>query len=180
MTKKSIVLLSFVFLFFSSPLSAQDFYPAKEGKSKERMFGVGGQATYPVAGVSLKFNIGDHAALQGIFGAFGLVSIEVKSLMARGLFRFNETRGVEPYLYAAIGVWTIKETGFLGALDPAATIEETFPGYGIGGGIEYESEKIPDVALNFEIGYGSLRNKKSTFQFSSITYGAGIHYYFMR
>jgi len=174
----------FIVLFCSvSTLSAQDFYPEKEGTAKNRLFGLGGQAIYPAAGLSGKFNIGNHASIQGIVGLFALANIELKSIMLRGLFRFNEANGVEPYLFGMVGSWTMEQTSIFSSIQTSlqpSTIKETFPGYGVGCGIEYASKEIPSTALNVEIGYGSLQNKKTTFQFSTITYGVGIHYYIMR
>ncbi|MCK9409343.1 MAG: hypothetical protein WCX28_09360 [Bacteriovoracaceae bacterium] len=164
-------------LLFSSLLFSQDFYPKTKGSAKERTFGIGGQASYPVGGVSVKFNIGDHAAVQGVFGFFGIAGIELKSMMLRGLFRFNEINSVEPYVYGTAGYLEITSNNLQ---HPALNKKETFPGYGVGGGIEYESQSIPDVAVNAEVGYGSLQNKTIDFEFSRVTYGAGIHFYFMR
>ena len=184
MLSKYYIFLAIAFSCFLYPLAAQDFYPENNGTAKKRMFGLGGQAIYPAAGISAKFNIGDHASIQGIVGLFALANVQLKSVMIRGLFRFSETNGVEPYLYGMVGSWAMEQTNafspFLPGSQSSSTIKETFPGYGIGGGIEYASDEMPNTALNFEIGYGSLQNKKSTFQFSAFTYGVGIHYYIMR
>lgn len=153
---------------------SQNFYH-ETTSAKDRAFGFGLQSSYPVAGFSVRMNIGDHAAVQGIIGVIGIATVSVRSLGLRGLYRFDELRSAEPYLFASVSTLEVSFTDLL-----SRTSTERFPGYGFGGGIEFASSRFPDVALNAEVGYGSLRHTSSAFQFSNIMYGAGFHYYFQR
>lgn len=162
--------------------SGQDFYTAAKPSGNDRTFGIGGQLTYPAAGVSGRFNIGQHAAVQGIFGFIAIGNFSISSLMVRGIYRFpgNEDDDAEPYLYAGAGYWSFSEEyiDFWTARPVKRTAE--FPSFGAGAGVEYVHERIPNAAANIEIGYMSMKNTSVSFQFSSITFGAGLHYYFLR
>jgi opacity protein-like surface antigen len=100
--------------------------------------------------------------------------------MVRGMYRFSGDGEAEPYLYGGAGYWSIKEESIDFRNLQMVKRTTTFPSYTIGAGIEYAHERIPNAAANVEIGFMSTGNNSLSFQFSTITYGAGLHYYFLR
>lgn len=162
--------------------SGQDFYTAAKPSKSDRMFGIGGQLVYPGAGVSGRVNVGQHVSVQGIFSFIAIGNLSLSSLMIRGIYRFSgdEDNDPEPYLYAGAGYWNISEEFIDFWTLTTVKRTATFPSYSAGAGIEYVHERIPNAAVSVEIGYMSTRNTSLNFQFSSITYGAGLHYYFLR
>ena len=106
--KKSFLLLMVV-LLTSIATSAQEL-------------GLGFQASFPSYGLSLKADLTETHTVQGVFGAFGTVTM----ISGRYIYNFSETGDsfpITPFVYAQAGQWNYNED-LLG-------IDESVFGYGI-------------------------------------------------
>jgi hypothetical protein len=154
--KKSLLLLM-VILLTSIATSAQEL-------------GLGFQASFPSYGLSLKADLTETHTVQGVFGAFGTVTM----ISGRYIYNFSETGDsfpITPFVYAQAGQWNYNED-LLG-------IDESVFGYGIGAGIEFNwlnffSDRF---RTTLELGYSKV--DLVYFDFSATTVGVGLHYNFL-
>jgi hypothetical protein len=166
MIKKTFLLIAFV--FSSSILLAQDLsYPR---------LGVGMQANFPAGGLSVKADLTEQHSAQAVISVFGPFS----SYYGRYSFNFNETGDdfrIKPYLYGQAGIFNYDYPKF--DENTFQLVEETESdfGFGFGAGIEWHYAPFTDkLRFNIEIGYGKVDFE--FYEFKSISFGGGIHYYF--
>jgi opacity protein-like surface antigen len=160
MIKKTFLLV--VFVFSSSFLLAQDLsYPR---------LGVGFQANFPAGGLSVKADLTEQHSAQAVIGFFGPFS----SYYGRYIYNFSESGEnllLKPYVYAQAGIW--KYDYGLSFIEDS---ESSF-GYGVGGGLEFTYPQLSDkLKCSIEIGYS--RVDFLNYNFNSISFGVGLHYYF--
>ena len=166
MIKKTFLLIAFV--FSSSLLLAQDLsYPR---------LGVGMQANFPAGGLSVKADLTEQHSAQAVIGIFGPFS----SYYGRYSFNFNETGDdfrIKPYLYGQAGIFNYDYPGFDENTFQLVDETESDFGFGVGAGIEWHYAPFTDkLRFNIEIGYGKVDFE--FYDFKSISFGGGIHYYF--
>jgi hypothetical protein len=144
-----------------------------KGFQKTRL-GVGFQANFPAVGLSVKVDLAEHHSAQAVIGIFGPFS----SYYGRYLYNFSESGEnflVKPYLFVQAGLWknNIQSYGFAG-YDYSGS--SSF-GYGIGAGLEFTYPKFTDkLKYSIEIAYSEV--DLYSYNFNSITFGVGLHYYF--
>tara|TARA_B110000259_G_scaffold34139_1_gene37953 strand:+ start:417 stop:923 length:507 start_codon:yes stop_codon:yes gene_type:complete len=166
MIKKIFLVIAFV--FSSSLLLAQDLsYPR---------LGVGIQTSFPAGGLSVKADLTEQHSAQAVIGIFGPFS----SYYGRYSFNFNESGydfRIKPYLYGQGGLFSYTYKGIdLNTFEVVDETESNF-GYGVGAGIEWHYAPFTDkLRFNIEIGYGNV--DFAFYDFKSILFGGGIHYYF--
>jgi hypothetical protein len=132
--------------------------------------GLGFQASFPSYGLSLKADLTETHTVQGVFGAFGTVTM----ISGRYIYNFSETGDsfpITPFVYAQAGQWNYNED-LLG-------IDESVFGYGVGAGIEFNwlnffSDRF---RTTLELGYSKV--DLEFFDFSATTIGVGLHYNFL-
>ena len=164
MIKKTFLLIAIVFCVNS--LLAQDLsYPR---------LGVGIQANFPVGGLSVKADLTEQHSAQAVIGIFGPFS----SYYGRYSFNFNETGydfRIKPYLYGQAGIFSFD---YKGLNEQYQLVDETESNLGFGGGagIEWYYAPFTDkLRFNIEIGYNKV--DFSFYDYNSILFGGGIHYY---
>jgi len=131
--------------------------------------GAGFQSSYPSYGLSAKMNLNDKFAIQGVLGFLGTVT----SYSARGLMNIKQAEDYKFYGYGTVGFWSY-DYSILGKSDT-----ETSVGFGGGGGIEYDMAKYLDgipLTFNLELGIGIVN--LDHYNFSAVSFGAGMHYWF--
>jgi len=165
-----IILLSILFLCASTKLQAQS---DKKPEREQKTIGVGLQASFPVYGASIMINTQSNISIQGILGAFSTL----KMYGGRVLYRFETKKNLQPYVYGLLGAWSYEGYKIGSGWSLEKTTETVF-GFGGGGGVEYFFEGLPDLGFNAEVGFGSVKFKDIDYNFSAISFGAGMHYYF--
>lgn len=165
MIKKTLLLITFV--LSANFLTAQDLsYPR---------LGVGFQANFPSFGLSVKADLTETHSVQAIIGISGPFS----NYNGRYLYNFTEKGDdfkFRPYLYGQAGIYTYDNASFDNNLNLIEETESSF-GFGFGAGIEWHYEPFTDkIRFIAEIGYGNANLE--FYDFSAISFGAGIHYYF--
>jgi opacity protein-like surface antigen len=167
MIKKMFLLVAF--MFATSILVAQDLsYPR---------LGVGFQANFPAGGLSVKADLTEQHSAQAVIGLFGPFS----SYYGRYIYNFSESGEnflLKPYVYAQAGIWKYDIESY--GLDLTGTgledSESSF-GYGIGAGLEFTYPQLSDkLKYSVEIGYSNV--DLLNYDFNSIAFGVGLHYYF--
>jgi opacity protein-like surface antigen len=163
MIKKTFLLVAFV--FSSSFLLAQDLsYPR---------LGIGFQTNFPVGGLSVKADLTEQHSAQAVIGVFGPFS----SYYGRYIYNFTENGEnllLKPYIYAQAGLWKYDIESY--GLDFLEDSESSF-GYGVGGGLEITYPQLSDkLKCSIEIGYSKV--DFLNYNFNSISFGVGLHYYF--
>jgi hypothetical protein len=153
------LLIVFSFLLGLHPLFSQSLSTPR--------IGIGFQGSFPAMGLSVKADLTEHHSLQGVAGFF---TNQLKTYAVKYMFCFNESGDffvIKPYFYGTAGVFKY---------DLYFTSETVF-GFGAGAGLEYYipvlSEKLRPA---FEIGL--TRANFNVYQFKSLTFGVGLHYYF--
>jgi hypothetical protein len=139
-------------------------------------FGIGGQASFPAFGLSAKADITEQHSAQLVVGVAGPFS----AYYGRYLYNFPESGNdllLNPYLYGQAGLYTYKGLGVnYNNFSLYETTEKVF-GWGVGGGLQFCFPNLTDrIKFNAELGYGKVGF--DYYDFKSITFGAGIHYYF--
>jgi hypothetical protein len=128
--------------------------------------GIGFQYGFMSFGVSARMDFTENHSAQAIVGLLG----PLKSYSGKYMYCFNESGYnfvIKPYLFAQAGM--IKYSMF--------NINETIFAYGGGAGIEWHIPFITEhLRVNWELGYGKA--DLSNYNFNSIIFGAGLHYYF--
>jgi|GEM_PF-599946 len=137
-------------------------------------YGAGFQGSFPASGLSGMMNVTDEVAIQAILGIFG----NLRTLAGRGLYKFQEEDYWDLYGYGMIGVWSYQ--GF--AIANNNRQRETVLGLGAGAGFQYDwrayNPEFPPIAWNIELGIGFVDFKEVNYNFSTIMFGAGVHYRF--
>ncbi len=172
MKATSIILFSFLIILLSA--NSFVFGQEKEAQLEKTKYGVGAQFTFPAYGISGMLDINEIISAQGVIGIFG----DLKTYAAKGLYKFKKTNYWNLYGYGIIGAWSY--TGLeTGGLDE---ITETTLGFGGGVGFEYDlrvwDEEMPPIFWNIELGIGVASFDKVDHDFSTLAFGAGIHYRF--
>jgi hypothetical protein len=148
-------------------MNAQTTYPK---------FGLGFQASFPAAGLSAKADLSEQHTAQVVVGVFG----PFQSYYGRYAYNFSEKISdiginYKPYVFGQIGYYEIdfgKTYGRSNILPKSTSI-----GYGAGAGFEWYFEPFSEnLKFNAEIGYSKVNLQN--YDFNSIMFGAGVHYYF--
>lgn len=163
---KNTFLFVALFLSVNSLLSQELDYPR---------LGVGIQTNFPAGGLSVKADLTERHSAQAVIGLFGPFS----SYYGRYLYNFNEN-GEEfkykPYLVGQAGFYSYDYQTFNSSYQVVEDTETSF-GYGIGAGLEsYYLPFTNKIRLNIELGYGIV--SFDSYNFNSLFFGGGIHYYF--
>jgi len=176
MKRKWFILVAILLLLFVSSVAlAQE---KNEQEKRETKFGVGMQACFPAWGISGMMDVGDNISAQGIFGIFG----DLKTYAVRGIYRFRKESYWNVYGYGMIGGWSYTCTLEIIYMGSVSTQKETDTaiGFGAGAGIGVDwrilSPKLPPIEWNLEIGLA--RVGLENYDFSTITFGTGLHYRF--
>ncbi len=112
--------------------------------------------------------------MVGVFGPFS-------SYYGRYIYNFSESGDnllLKPYVYAQAGIWKYDiESYGLGLTGTGLEDSENSFGYGIGGGLEFTYPQLSDkLKYSIEIGYSKV--DLLNYNFKSIAFGVGLHYYF--
>lgn len=143
-------------------------------QEKYPRLGVGMQANFPVFGISAKADLTEKHSAQAVLGVLGSVS----SYYARYIYNFKEKETeiqitLKPYLYGQAGYF-VYDLGKTYNLD---IDKESVFGFGFGGGLEwYYKPLTKNLKFNIELGYSKV--DFDYYDFKSISFGGGIHYYF--
>ena len=142
-------------------ISTQSTLNAKE------TIGIGFQSSgFSSNGLSVKVDLTDKYAIQGIGGFFG----DVTNYSIRGLYTFQDKKNYDLYGYGSVGMWKWNDAFF----------DESVVGYGAGGGVEYDlrglsADFIP-LFVNFELGMDFVNFDH--YSYGGFTTGLGLHYKF--
>jgi hypothetical protein len=138
--------------------------------NREGRFGVGFQSSYPAWGLSGTYDVNEDISAQAILGFFG----NLQTYAARGVYRFQQEDQWNLYGYGLLGIWRYSFSAF-GISD-----SENAVGFGLGAGMEYDwrswNETLPPIYWNIELGLGIV--DMDHYNFSTIMFGAGLHYRF--
>jgi hypothetical protein len=151
----------------STKTIAQESYPK---------FGLGIQANFPAGGLSAKADLTEQHTAQAVVGIFGPFS----SYFGRYSYNFLEKEtnieiNYKPYVYGQAGYYVYDLENYYG-IDLGLDKEKSF-GFGVGAGLEWcYAPFSKDLKFNMEIGYSKV--DFDYYKFKSISFGAGIHYYF--
>ena len=171
--KLSLMFVCIIFLFPSLIVAQTDEISSDEAQIERFRYGVGFQGSFPASGLSGMMNVTDEIAIQAIVGLFG----NLRTFAGRGLYKFQEDQFWDLYGYGMAGAWSYR--GF--------TINnnrqtETVLGLGAGVGFQYDwrafNPDFPPIAWNIELGLGFVDFKEVNYNFSTIMFGAGVHYRF--
>lgn len=133
--------------------------------------GLGFQATMPMAGISVRYEVEEHMSVQGTLGAFG-------DVLAAGA-RLNIMRKRPNHIalaYVSYGTFQYDYTA-----DMYGSVRTSNNGIGVGVGLEWFFTKLPEVGFELDVGFV---HEVTNFDRGSVdreTYmvpGIGIHYYF--
>ena len=139
-------------------------------------FGVGVQSSFYTHGISAKLKMGDYNAVQGIVSLLGPYS----SYTARYLKSFEEhdlgsSVELQPYVVGMGSLHTITVPNYLGQ---NTAVSSSF-GYGIGGGVSWRFSSFENFEISNEIAWTTIATPfYSGYNWSSIHFGFGAHYYF--
>lgn len=173
--KRLIVIAISVLLTLPMAAQAQGEQDETEGTEIETYrYGAGFQGSFPASGLSGMMNITDDVAVQAILGVFG----NLRTLAGRGLYKFQKEDFWDLYGYGMIGAWSYQ--GF--AIADNNRQRETVLGLGAGAGFQYDWRafypEFPPILWNIELGIGFVDFKEVNYNFSTIIFGAGLHYRF--
>lgn len=165
---KTKTLLLFFTIFFSICAKAQDI-------SESGTLGVGVNYSFPVYGISAKYNFTETHTAQVILGgssySFGTNGL---NLSGRYIYNFKVPESdfiFRPYVYGQLGYASVRIFN-----------NERFNSvsYGTGGGIEFTFEDFIDgLYFNAELGFFSVNfNNILAGSVSGLAWGGGIHYRF--
>lgn len=165
MSRNVAACLSLVVLA-AAPLGAQD---PPGPSTREGMYGVGLQLTWPTFGLSGMMDIDDDVSIQGVVGTAG----HGLALSGRALFRLQPQEHFRPYVYGEAGLWSAYRDW--GAV----------PNFGLGAGIELDIRQFlpeaPPVYASFEAGLNMAFYSDSELGSGSLTrfqIGPALHYRF--
>lgn len=132
-------------------------------------FGVGFASAWPAYGISGTLQVSEKLTAEAVVGLLGTVS----NIGGRVWYRFKPDLSYDLYGYGGAGLYRY---GYFGGA-------ESVLGLGAGVGIEaglaklFDDEEFPPIFVNAELGlaHASFRYYGG---FSSLAFGAGIHYRF--
>ena len=139
-------------------------------------FGFGIQANFPAGGLSAKAELTEQHTAQAVVGVFGPFS----SYFGRYSYNFPEKQSAiqvayKPYLYGQAGYYVYDLENYFGF--ETGLEKETSFGFGVGAGLEWNYVPFSEnLKFNIEVGYSKVDFEY--YEFKSIAFGAGIHYYF--
>lgn len=139
-------------------------------RRNEFSYGIGAQFAAPAFGISGTADFTDQVSGQAVLGFWG----GLQSYFGRVLYQFNEEEAYDIYGFATAGVWRYSSFGF----------SSSQPGFGAGVGLEYswqhlfDSSEVPPLFGSLELGFVTLGDDLTGYNFSTISYGFGIHYRF--
>jgi hypothetical protein len=150
------------------PVMAEAQTGGSVGAPEPTKFGVGFQGTWPAYGLSGMMDVTEDISAQAIIGFFG----SLNTFAARGLYKFQKEDYWNLYGFGMVGVWSYS----------VGSLSETVPGFGLGGGISYDwrafDENLPPIFWNLELGLGFVNFDEVDYSFSTVLFGAGLHYRF--
>ena len=135
-------------------------------------YGIGAASAWPAYGVSGTLQVSETLTAEAIIGFLGTIS----NFSARGWYRFTPGEKYDLYGYGSVGVLRY-DYRFRGAGDTESVL-----GLGAGAGIEvslaklFDDEDFPPIFANAELGL-SYANF-DFYNFSTFSFGSGIHYRF--
>ena len=139
-------------------------------------FGLGIQSSVYTHGISAKFKMNDFHAVQAVVSLLGPYS----SYSARYMKSFEEhdlgsSVELQPYVVGMGSLHTITVPNYLGQ---NTTVSSSF-GYGIGGGVSWRFSSFENFEISNEIAWTTIATPfYSGYNWSSIHFGFGLHYYF--
>jgi len=139
-------------------------------------FSVGAQSAFPVFGLSGKYFFNDKFGGQLILGAFG----DLRIYGGRVLYKIREEENYDLYGALLVGQWSYNYEEVY--WDPdwwgwrTRTGTESVLGFSLDGGIEYFFPGLPELGFSAEIGIASVGLRE--YNWSTVVFGVGIHYYF--
>lgn len=136
-----------------------------------KKIGAGLQSSFPTFGISGIYNLNEQMAAQAVLGFIGSTS----AFGGRFLYRFRREENYNFYGYGMLGIFRHKTWG----LHDKYILKwetETVAGFGLGGGVEYFFEGLPEIGWNAELGIGIVDFEY--YDFSAFMFGLGAHYYF--
>ena len=157
--------------------SAQDLAEPTVGDQAGK-FGVGFASSWPAYGLSGTMRINEKITAEAVIGFLGTIS----NFGARGWYRFNRNPTYDLYGYAGASLYRYEYTTFVSSTFRTQRATENVLGLGGGVGIEagiqslFKDETLPPIFLNWEIGL-ALANF-DYYNFSSFSFGGGVHYRF--
>lgn len=171
--KISLISVCILFLIPSFLVAQTEEVVSDETEIERLKYGVGFQGSFPASGISGMMNVTDDIAAQAIVGFFG----NLRTFAGRGLYKFQEEDYWDLYGYGMAGAWSYR--GF--AVNNNRQTE-TVLGLGAGAGFQYDwrayNSDFPPIAWNIELGIGFVDFKEVNYNFSTIMFGAGVHYRF--
>lgn len=140
-------------------------------------YGVGFASSWPSYGISGTLQMSETLTAEAIIGALGTVS----HFGGRVWYRFNRNVNYDLYGYGAVGVYRYRYTNFDRF---GARIRDTESVLGLGAGVGIEAglqkllgdENFLPLFINAE--FGLALASFEYYNFSSFSFGAGIHYRF--
>ncbi|MCC5915194.1 MAG: hypothetical protein JJU46_12510 [Balneolaceae bacterium] len=163
-----VYLSTALLLFFMLPLTLMAQSEENLEQVNPTRYGVGFQGTFPANGLSGMMDFSDEITAQAIFGFFGTL----KTFAGRGLYRFQKEEFWNMYGYGMLGAWNYS----------IGSQSETVLGLGFGAGFEYDwrsyRSDFPPIFWNIELGIGFVDFDEINYNFSTILFGAGLHYRF--
>ncbi len=173
-TRLAHLLIISLFFVATPEVAAQDGEPrdpaigdATVGVQGGR-YGVGFASSWPAYGVSGTLQISETLTAEAVLGFLGAVS----NFSGRAWYRFKRDPSYDLYGYGGAGVYRY---GYFGGTENVL---------GLGGGVGVEAglqsllddEDLPPIFLNAE--FGLAYANFDFYNFSSFTFGSGIHYRF--
>lgn len=141
---------------------------ATPAQAQDSPWSVGFQSSWPVYGLSARYDLNEKLVAQGVVGAAsGLLSVS-----GRANYRFQQAEKYDVFGYAALTLWNWNGNNTFAS--------ETTLGFGAGGGIEVdwptilEDDEFPPLYSTFEIGFGVAGF--DNYDLSAFSFGASLHY----
>ena len=136
--------------------------------------GLGFHSLFYTHGVSAKFKINDHNAIQGIVNLSG----QLNSYSSRYLRSFNDYHSVsllefQPYIVGMISLHKMSLINDLGY----NSFSRSF-GYGVGGGVSWSFISFDSLEISNEIALTTVVTGLPGYKWSYFHFGIGLHYFF--
>jgi len=171
--RTSVIFVCILFVIPSLLIAQAEETVSEETEVELFKYGVGFQGTFPASGLSGMMSLTDDISIQAIVGMFG----NLRTFAGRGLYKFQEDEFWDLYGYGMIGVWSYRGLTFSNNRQT-----ETVLGLGAGAGFQYDwrayNPTLPPIAWNIELGIGFVDFDQVNYNFSTIMFGAGVHYRF--
>ncbi len=141
-------------------------------------YGVGFASSWPSYGISGTLQMSETLTAEAIIGALGAVS----HFGGRVWYRFNRNVNYDLYGYGAVGVYRYRSGYYFNGRGDRIRDTESVLGLGAGVGIEAGLQKLLDdenfLPLFINAEFGLALASFEYYNFSSFSFGAGIHYRF--